>query len=308
MTHIFGLIGAPSSAGAHYPGQEKTPATLRAAGLIGRLSATGISVVDYGDLPLVRCRVDRTTEQAQTLAQVQAVANRLADHVEKIVNAEHIPLVIGGDCTITIGVLAGFIRRRPNLALLYLDGGLDVATPATYRLGMLDSMGVAHLVAEPGSAPMLTHVGPRYPLMAGRDIVPFGYIPGEPAFVEQAFLTRHDMSGYPISMVHGRARQAASEARARLETGAEGFVVHFDVDVIDFVDFPAADVMQPQQGLTFAETLTALQIFSASPKFAGLVITEFNPDHDDKDGTLAKRLIDCLVQVLQQGRGSRNMA
>jgi hypothetical protein len=49
--------------------------------------------------------------------------------------------VIGGDCTITLGVLAGFIRSRPNLGLLY-------------------------------------------PLMAGRDIVPFGYIPGEPAPVE----------------------------------------------------------------------------------------------------------------------------
>jgi arginase len=105
---------------------------------------------------LVRCRVDRTTNQAPTLAQVNAVASRLADYVAKIVDAERIPLVIGGDCTITLGMLAGFISRRPDLALLYLDGGMDVGTPATYRLGMLDSMGMAHLVAEPGSAPMLT--------------------------------------------------------------------------------------------------------------------------------------------------------
>jgi arginase len=125
--------------------------------------------------------------------------------------------------------------------------------------------------------------------MAGKDIVPFGYIPGEPASVEQAFLVRHGIGGYPIAMVRGRARQAATQARFRLETRAERFAVHFDVDVIDFADFPAADVMQPQQGLTFAETLAALQVFCASPKFAGLVITEFNPDHDDKDGTVAKR-------------------
>jgi arginase len=158
MTHVFGLVGAASSAGAHYPGQEQTPAALRAAGLSGQLTAAGISLVDYGDLPLVRCRVDRTTDPAQTLAQVQAVASRLANYVEKIIYAGHIPLVIGGDCTITLGVLAGFIRRRPNLAMLYLDGGMDVATPATYRLGIMDSMGVAHLVAEPGSAPTLTQI------------------------------------------------------------------------------------------------------------------------------------------------------
>jgi arginase family enzyme len=31
------------------------------------------------------------------------------------VSAEQIPLIIGGDCTITIGVVAGFIRKQPNL-------------------------------------------------------------------------------------------------------------------------------------------------------------------------------------------------
>ena len=76
-------------------------------------------------------------------------------------------------------------------------------------------------------------------------------------------------------------------------------MVHFDVDVIDFVEFPAADVMQPAQGLTFAETLAALRVFCVSPKFSGLVVTEFNPDHDDEDSILAKRLIDCLAQMLQ---------
>jgi arginase len=41
MTHTIGLIGIPSSAGAHWPGQEQTPAALRAAGLIARLRAGG---------------------------------------------------------------------------------------------------------------------------------------------------------------------------------------------------------------------------------------------------------------------------
>jgi arginase len=60
MTHSFGLIGVPSSAGAHGPGREQTPSALRAAGVIARLTAAGLSLVDYGDLPLVRCRLDRT--------------------------------------------------------------------------------------------------------------------------------------------------------------------------------------------------------------------------------------------------------
>jgi arginase len=50
MMRTHGLIGVPSSAGAHYPGQEKTPATLRAAGTEDRLTRAGISITDYGDL------------------------------------------------------------------------------------------------------------------------------------------------------------------------------------------------------------------------------------------------------------------
>ena len=61
MTHILGLIGVPSSAGAHWPGQEQTPAALRAAGLIARLRAGGISLVDHCDLP--GCAVALTVPQ-----------------------------------------------------------------------------------------------------------------------------------------------------------------------------------------------------------------------------------------------------
>jgi len=296
---IFGLVGVPSSAGAHYPGQEHTPAALRAAGLQARLRGIGISIVDYGDLPPVRCRVDPRNNRAESVADVQTVIGRLADCIEKIVSAEQIPLVIGGDCTITIGVVAGFLRKQPDLALLYMDGGLDAVTQAAYRLGRLDSTGMAHLLAEPGSEPLLSEVGPRYPLMAGTNIVPFGYIPGEPPEVEQEFLSRHQVSGYPISRVNGCAARAATEARSYLERQAERLIVHFDVDVIDFVDFPAADVLQPKQGMSFVEAFAALRIFFASPKFAGLVLTEFNPDHDDRDGTLAKRLIEALAQSLR---------
>ena len=50
----FGLLGVPSSAAAHGPGQEKAPAALRQAGLPERLTAAGARVMDYGDLPVVR--------------------------------------------------------------------------------------------------------------------------------------------------------------------------------------------------------------------------------------------------------------
>ncbi|HEY2264164.1 MAG TPA: arginase family protein, partial [Streptosporangiaceae bacterium] len=46
------VLGVPTSAGSHNPGQEKAPAAWRAAGLIEALRAAGLDVEDRGDLPV----------------------------------------------------------------------------------------------------------------------------------------------------------------------------------------------------------------------------------------------------------------
>ena len=298
MTRRFGLIGVPSSAGAHGPGQEKAPAALRSADVVGRLAAAGHGVVDHGDLSPVRFRPDPAHRQAQNLALVRDVAREVATAVADAVGAGELPLVLGGDCTITLGVVAGFLRHGDDLGLLYMDGGMDVATPGTYRPGILDSMGVAHMVGEPGVADDLARLGPRYPLLPGRQIVAFGYTPGEPEEVERAILARHGITGFPDTAVRGRAEAAAVEARAAVEEKAERFVVHFDVDVLDFVDFPVADVPHINAGLSLREALACLSVFTASPRFGGLVITEFNPDHDDEAGSLAAAFVRGVVDAL----------
>lgn len=109
---------------------------------------------------------------------------------------------------------------------------------------------------------------------------------------------RRSMHRFPAKEVRGRAGEAADEALACLEGLARGFVVHFDVDVIDFVDFPVADVPQNNAGLTLREAVTSLRVFASSPRFAGLVVTEFNPDHADERGELAARFVREVTDAL----------
>jgi arginase len=106
------------------------------------------------------------------------------------------------------------------------------------------------------------------------------------------------MHRFPAKEVRGRAGEAAAEALSYLEGLARGFVVHFDVDVIDFVDFPVADVPQHNAGLKFDEAIASLGVFAASPAFGGLVITEFNPDHADESGELAARFVRGVAGAL----------
>jgi arginase len=224
----------------------------------------------------------------------------VAGRVEEILRAGQVPLVVGGDCTIQLGVISGFLRAGEDPALLYLDGGVDLYTPATNPAGILDSMGVAHMVGETGAAKELARIGPRAPLMSDARIVLFGYEPNPP---EMPVLERRSIPHYPADSVRGRPEDAAAEALALLEGSVGLFVVHFDVDVIDFVDFPVADVPQHNAGLTFEETIACLRTFAASPAFGGLVITEFNPDHADEKGELAAAFVRGVVGALRPASG-----
>ncbi len=298
MKQSIALIGVPSSAGAHWPGQEKTPKYLRNAGLVTYLESVGLHVVDYGDLSLVRFRPDREHRHQQNLVDVVEVAQRVADQVDLALRRKSIPLVIGGDCTIGLGVMAGFVRHVEDVGLLYFDGHVDLNTPSTSSSGILDSMGVAHMIGEPGTANELCHIGTRYPLMPEDKIVLFGYNPGEINASEQEVLARRRLMRYPVSDVQDRARHAAKEARKYLEGQAKRFVVHLDVDVIDFTELPIADVPQFSQGLMFRDAMASLSVFASSPNFAGLTVTEFNPDHVDEEGADAAKFLEGLSHAL----------
>jgi len=298
MKQTIALIGVPSSAGAHWPGQEKTPQYLRDVGLVSYLENAGLEVIDYGDLPLVRFRPDKLHRRQQNLESVVEVANRVADQIELACTNNNLPLVIGGDCTIGLGVIAGFLRQDNDLGLLYFDGHVDLNTPVTSPSGILDSMGMAHILGEPGTAEELCQIGERFPLMPENKIVLFGYNPNEINAQEKDLLAQRRLQQYPLPDIQGMAVQAARDAVQYLEKRGKRFVVHFDVDVIDFTDMPVADVPQFSQGLMFIEVMACLTVFASSPKFGGLTITEFNPDHLDTDNVDAIAFIDELTKAL----------
>jgi arginase len=292
----FGLLGVPSSAAAHGPGQEKAPAALRRAGLSERLAAAGVPVVDYGDLPVVRWRPDRHQRRPHNLQAVLGVLRETTGRVGAILADGRIPLVLGGECSVTIAVVAAFGDTGVEPALLYMDGGVDLFTPATNPTGIIDSMVVAHLLDEPGTAAELAGLGRARPLLGDERLLLFGYTdyPG----AEHDVLVRRDLAGLPAERIHGRPEQAAEEALARVLASADRFLLHLDVDVIDFLDLPVADIPLHNAGLAFDEAMACLAVFARHEGLAGLTITEFNPDHGAEDGSTADALVHGLVGAL----------
>ena len=157
---------------------------------------------------------------------------------------------------------------------------MDLFTPATNPTGIIDSMGVAHLLDEPGTAPELAGLGPSRPLLRDDRLLLFGYTdyPG----AEHDVLVRRNLAGLPAEQIRGRPEQAAEEALARLRSSADRFLLHLDVDVVDLLDLPVADIPLYNEDL------------------AGLVVTEFNPDHGAEDGSTTDTLVRGLVGALAQ--------
>ena len=255
-------------------------------------------MTDFGDLPEVPFRPDQQHPKAQNLQLVVEVAKRVANQVEAVVRDHDLPIVLGGDCTITLGVLAGLIRQTPNLGLMYFDGDVDLNTPDTTVSGIFDGMVMAHIIGK--GVAELARVGPRYPLMAEENIVLFGYNAdaGWIDVAETQVLAQCQMMTYPLAQIRGTVKELAKQALTQLESKADSILIHFDVDVIDFDDFPAADVPH-YQALSFDEAMAALGVFIASRKLAGLVITEFNAERD-ADGMLADRFVDAVAKALAE--------
>ena len=291
----FGLIGVPSSAGAHGPGQEKAPSALRKAGLLGALREAGLELEDLGDLPVARFSPDRADRKRQSQSRVVKVARQVADAVATAVERELIPMLLGGDCTITLGVVAGLLRHQPDLGLLYFDGDADLTTPETTHSGIFDSMGVAHLIGQ-GDAD-LAHIGPRFPLLPQDRIVLFGFHPYEIEPEESRLLASSAMAKYPVTSMNDRPFELAAQARARLEERARAIAVHFDVDVMDSAEIPLAD-WPHYDALSFGDAMRCLSVFVGSPKLAALVVTEINPDHDP-DGLLVRQFVDAFAGAMR---------
>ncbi|MEU5553750.1 arginase family protein [Micromonospora sp. NPDC047793] len=298
MTTAWDVIGAPSSAGAHTPGVEQAPAALREAGLVRLLRRT-CEVDDLGDVPSSRWRPDPARRTGQNAAEVARVATDVAQQVEAAVRRSRLPLVLGGDCTVSLGLVAGHARAGAPAALVYVDGGPDLYTPLTRANGNMDAMGLAHMLGLPGTRPEVAAVGGAVPLLTPDRVVVYGdSLP--PGDHEYDLVAELGITYVPADEVHADPLAAGRRACAAAEAAAESFVVHFDVDVLDFVETPLADVPEPT-GLTLAEASTTLATLVRSPRFAGLAVTEINPDHLP-DGAVLTRFVEVLADALGTGR------
>jgi arginase len=83
-----------------------------------------------------------------------------------------------------------------------------------------------------------------------------------------------------------------------MEPRFDRLLVHFDVGTVDFTDLPLSENTGRNEGLPFESAMRALGTLLGSGRLGAVTVTEFNPDHGEKDGSTARALAQGLVDAL----------
>jgi arginase len=296
MPESLAIIGAPSSAGAYAPGQERAPAALREVGLVELLSARGIPVDDRGDVPGFRWRVDKANPRAMNASAAAAVAKATAERVASVTATGAPVLVLGGDCTVELGTVAGSLQATPSVGVVYIDLDTDLNTPQSTEDGALDWMGVAHMLGIEGTVADLASLGPGTPMLQPEQVLFFANANVEP--FEQRLIEDLRIAEVRLPDVVADPARAAETVVRGWARQFDRLLVHLDLDVLDFADMPLAENTRRNVGLRFHQLTASLRTFLAAPNWAALTITELNPDHGESDGSTLRTFAGALADAL----------
>jgi arginase len=288
-------VEAPTSAGAYAPGQEDGPRALLEAGLVERLELAGVVVRSGGQVTAFRWRPDPDNPGAANAAAVIERASQVAALVRSAPVQDTV-LVLGGDCTVGVGTVAGLQGRFERLGLVYVDRHADLNVPDSTVDGALDWMGVAHMLDVAGAVDGLASLaGPR-PMLGAAQISLLGL--GPHTDFEAKVIADH---GVPVVDVQSAASDPLRSARAALSplAACDGLAVHFDVDLVDFLDAPLAENTDRGAAPSLTACAEMLGELLTDSRVCALTVTEFNPHHGAADGSTTQRLLELLVSCLE---------
>jgi arginase len=287
------LLGAPWDCSGSNRGEARAPDALRRAGLVDRVD------VDLGDAATVigSTRRDVTTG-VRALTDTIAATRALAGSLREGMGAQpgRRPLVIGGDCSLLLGVFAHLRPALGQVGLWSIDGhpdyleapGSESGETADLQLALLTGDGPASLVG----------LGDAVPMVETRHVALMGHRTTDLDAASAAEVARLPADLFTIDSP--QVLDDPDGAGSRAASWADGLGLpmwlHVDVDVLDPSVMPA--VTYPQDGgPDFDQLAAVLTPLAASPHLIGVSIADFRPDLD-VDGGYAARLVALLDRTL----------
>ncbi len=278
------IVGAPTDdLVSDRPGTRFAPRAIRSASCppgphleAGVDAFAALRIVDYGDAPVL---------PADPAASHQAIERIIGE----VVDAGALPVMLGGDHSVTEPCIAAIAARRGPVGLIHFDTHTDTGREV---FGIERSHGTPmfRLVEAERVA------GARYAQIGLR-----GYWPGPVEFDWQrsrgiASFFMHDVTGLGIKEV---------VSRALAHVGAGPVYLTVDVDVLDPAFAPGTGTPEPG-GMTSADLLWAVRTVAASVELAGADVVEVLPTaigSADITALVAERIVREVLTGIALHRG-----
>ncbi|MGI8704012.1 MAG: arginase family protein [Candidatus Limnocylindrales bacterium] len=293
------VIGVPFNSAGLTNGVARAPAALRAAGLIDEIRMVGIDVEDHGDVSLGATAAQRDPASHVIAPDaLESMIRTVGPRVAASLIRGAFPLVVGGDCPILLGCLAGLLAHQSSCGLVFVDGHEDAYPPDRSPSGEAADMelGFALGLTDAALPPDLRDAIPR---LRFEDVVVLG--PRDQAELRESGIeTLEGRLAYLASgAVAADPAAAAAEAAARMAP-LSSWWLHVDLDVLATASLAAGDYPQPG-GLDWDGLGQLCAAALADPGVAGWDITIYNPDLDP-DGSAAERITVFIAEALRLGQ------
>jgi arginase len=242
---------------------------------------------------------DRVRPRAQNLDDVVEVVRSTTGRVaDALRDREQTVLVLGGDCTVGIGTIAGARAAVRDVAVVYFDLHADLNTPASARDGALDWMALAHMLALDGAERALVTAAGPVPLLEANQVVLFAHSQSDATRFERGQIDRLGLARIALEDVRNDPEAAARHALELVAARSSGYVIHLDVDVVDFTDAPLSEHPSRNTGLKLDEMLSALRILASAPGLVALTLAELNPHNAAADHGLLERFTASFADAI----------
>jgi arginase len=294
MAEKIRIIGVPMDLGASRRGVDMGPSALRVAGLQARLKQLGRQVEDIGNIPVRQPEEQHYGEKnAKYLEEIAETCKGLAETVRKTLEADLLPLVLGGDHSIAVGTMAGvasyFHKQSKRVGMIWLDAHGDMNTPESSPSGNVHGMPLASIMGY--GPPELTGLADVKPMVEPRNVVLVGVRDLDSK--ERRLMKESGVHAYTMRDIDERGmREVMAEALRFAGDDTAGVAVSLDMDFVDPSDAPGVGT-PVRGGVTYREAHLALEMIADSKSMVSFELVEINPviDLHNTTATLGVELV-----------------
>jgi arginase len=265
------------------------------------LAALGYTIEDRGNVAVEQAEaIPAGPANSHHLPEIADACGRVAALVTAVLEQGKLPLILGGDHSISAGSVSGvaqfYQQRNEAIGIIWMDAHADMNTPETTPSGNVHGMPLASLIGD--GPPELVNLGGFSPKVDPRNVAIIGL--RDVDALEARHVKATGVRAFTMRDIDERGMPAVmQEAIALASAGTAGIHLSFDMDSIDPDEAPGVGT-PVRGGLSYREMHLAMEILADSGQLVSLEVVEVNPVLD-----VANRTADLAVEVLTSALGKK---